>query len=128
MIPSRDIGDQRILHADWIRGTPGHIKPKLVASAAAFPCWLTTCKKTQDINWFFPEKLMIKISCSLTGPETNWPHPTNRDIVDQRILQPNWMRNTPSHTQPKVIASNTTLRGSVRYYFPLETISIPKNL
>ena len=30
------------------------------------------------------------------------------DIADQRILQSEWMRETTSHTQPKVIVPSTT--------------------
>ena len=66
LILSRDIGDQRILHSDWMRDTHDHVKPKVIASLAAF---LTIyMQKSKDIIWFFPEKLMNATSCSLIEP------------------------------------------------------------
>ena len=110
LIPSRDIGDQRILHSDWMRDTHDHVKPKVIASLAAFPCWLTTCKKRKTSVDSFQKNWWSQHPAVWLDQRLMWPHPTKKDIVDQRILQSNWMRSIPGHNQPKVIASDATLR------------------
>ena len=42
---SRDNDDQRILRSDWARDTTIHTQSKIRFSDAAFPWWLTPCKK-----------------------------------------------------------------------------------
>ena len=76
------------------------------------------------MNRFLPEILMIKESWNLIPPMVCiWPHPTMSrsqrcyvpcddylfsDIADLRILSSDWTRGLTSHTQPKVVALDTT--------------------
>ena len=83
LIPFSYIYDQRILQSDWMGGTTGHTKPKMVVSdaIATFLWWLLPRKKS---------KVLI--------PSYN--------IADQRIPQFDWMRATADHTQRKVVVSD----------------------
>ena len=83
-------------------------------------------QKIKRINWFFPEMLIIKESCNLTGWETQLVTPDQswksqmllkilryhlilwRNNDGQRILQSDWSRSTSGHTQPKLVVSGDT--------------------
>ena len=69
-----DIDDQRIMESAWSKSTTGHTQPRAVVWNAAFPWWLSPCKKIRDINWFFLVLLQTKQSFSLIGWETQQCH------------------------------------------------------
>ena len=50
LIPFRGTDDQRILHYDLTRSTPGHIQMKKLVLDATIPWWLSSCKKNWDIS------------------------------------------------------------------------------
>ena len=86
---------------DWVKGTPGNIQPKVLPSLDDY-----LLAKNWDINWPFPEILMIKESCNLIGqkayPETVvsgvtlnwWLLPCEKDKILFDSFQRNcWSKN-----------------------------------
>ena len=74
VILSREIDNQRIMQSSWKRYLTRHIRPKVVVSDAIFPLWLTLCIEKKDINWFFPEILLIKNPVIWLEKKHTWPY------------------------------------------------------
>ena len=118
-IRSRNIDDQKILQSELKRGTTGHTQPKVVISDAAFPWWLTSCKKLRyhlipcrdiDNDDNFAKNLHTKNLRDCRIP--------SRDTDDQRILQSDWAWGATGHAQPK--------KGTLRCYLSLIVVFMRK--
>ena len=121
LILSRDIDDQRILQSHWTRDTIGPTKPKEVISGAAFPSWLTRCKKLRyhlipsrdtDDQKILQSDLMMRGTTYKPNqhqqmlPSSDDFHLMQKfkrllflsEIFDQRILQSDWIRGRTGQT------------------------------
>ena len=67
MFLSKDFAYQRILQSDWTGDTIGHIKPKVIVSAATFFWSLTSCKKVRYqlfISWEINDLTILQFDWS----------------------------------------------------------------
>ena len=126
LIPSSVIVDQRILQSDWTRHIPGHTQRKVVVLHSTLAGWLSLNKKNKEIKRVFfsdwkrgspghtqPKKLVIYYFPMLlpSSKKKIKRHGLvlSSDVVDQRILQSDGMRDRPGNIQPKVVVSDATL-------------------
>ena len=75
LIPSENIGDQRILESDWPKESPGHTQPLM---PCCLPLMIISVQKIKFMNWFYPVLILIKESFNLIGRECNRPHQTKK--------------------------------------------------
>ena len=125
LIPPSVIVDQRILQSDWTRHIPGHTQRKVVVLHSTLAGWLSLNKKNKEIKRGFfsdwkrgspghtqPKTLVILLSHATTFKQKKikrYGLVLSSDVVDQRILQSDGMRDRPGNIQPKVVVSDATL-------------------
>ena len=88
LIPSRGIDDQGIIESNYTRGTPGPNQPK----RGSLTCYLPL------MNIFIQKSTISRID-------------SFQCYCWSRILQSDWTRHIPGHTQRKVVVLHSTLAG-----------------
>ena len=74
-IPSRDIGNQRILESEWHNVTSDHTQPRAVPVNVTFPWWLSPCKTWRyylGFSNFIADHRIIQSRQNMSHPTKKW--------------------------------------------------------